>query len=104
MTKKIQATIFVDSNHGHDEITGKSIAGMIGLLASTPVTWLAKRKSSVMTSTFGSEFISLKKVAEEAIVCRCYCRSFGMRATKPTLTHEDNVAIVINSIEPGIML
>ena len=30
-------TIFLDSNHGHDEVTGKSITGLISLLGSAPV-------------------------------------------------------------------
>ena len=38
--------IFVDSNHGHDEVTGKSVAGLISLLGSTPAKWFAKRQSS----------------------------------------------------------
>ena len=31
---EIQTTIFIDSNHGHDKVTRKSIIGLIGLLRS----------------------------------------------------------------------
>ena len=74
------------------------------MLGSTPVTWHAKIKSAVTTSTFGTEFTSLKKVVEEAVTYRCYCRLFGMRITKPTIVYEDNVAVVMNSTEPGSVL
>ena len=68
LIKETQATIFVDSNHGHDEATGKSITGMIDSLGSTPATWSTKRQSSAMTATFGAELVSLKKTVEEEIV------------------------------------
>ena len=48
--------------------------------------------------------VSLKKVVEEAIVCRCCCRSFGMRATKLAIAHEGNMLLVVNSAELGSAL
>ena len=40
---EIGVTIFVDPNHGHDKVTGKSITGLMSLIGSTPVNWHAKR-------------------------------------------------------------
>ena len=37
LVEEIGMTIFLDSNHGHDEVTGKSITGLISLLGSAPV-------------------------------------------------------------------
>ena len=68
LMKETQATDFVDSNHGHDMKAGKSIAGLTRLLGSIPVAWFAKRQSSVITCTFGAEFVSLKKAVEEDVV------------------------------------
>ena len=31
--------VFVDSNHGHDKVTGRSIAGLFSVVVSTPTTW-----------------------------------------------------------------
>ena len=104
LMKETQATIFVDSSHGHGKATCKSFTGVIGLLGSTPETWSAKRLSLAMTATFGAELSSLKKKVKEAIACRHHCRAFGMRVPKPKITHEDNMAVVINSSEPGSML
>ena len=101
---EIGMTIFVDSNHGHDKVTGKSITGIISLLGSTPVNWFAKRQSSCLTSTFGAEFVSLKKAVEEAVVLRYYCRFFGMKVKKPTIIYEDNMSVVINCTNPGSTL
>ena len=38
----LEATIFADSNHGRDKVTGKLITDLIGLLRSTPINWYAK--------------------------------------------------------------
>ena len=81
LMKEIGATIFVDSNDGNDKVTGRSITGLMSSLGSTPVNWLTKRKYSCLTSTFGAEFVSLKKEVEKSIVMRCYCRSFGIKVT-----------------------
>ena len=37
LMEEIGMIIFVDSNHGHDKVTGKSVAGLISLFGSTPV-------------------------------------------------------------------
>ena len=57
-----------------------------------------------MTSTFGAEFASLKRAAEEAIAYRYFCRSFGIRVTKPTIICEDNMSVVLSSSNPGSTL
>ena len=93
--------VLIHSNHGHDKVAGKSIAGLLGFIGGIPITWHSKRQSSVMTSTFGTEFISLKKAIEEAVAYRYCCRSFGMRVAQPTTTYEDSMAVVLNSTQPG---
>ena len=50
-----------------------------------------------MTSAFGAEFTSLNRAVEEVIVYRYFCRSFGMRVTKPTIIYEDNMSVVLSS-------
>ena len=60
-------SIFVDSDHGHDKVTGRSITGIIAFIGCTPVYWCSKRQTSVQTSTFGAEFTALKKAVELAV-------------------------------------
>lgn len=100
LMEEIRSNIFIDSNHGHDRVTGKSITRLLGFVGGTPITWNEKRQSSVMTSSFGAEFISLKRAVEEAISCRYYCRFFGMRLSKPTIICEYNMSVVLDSTQP----
>ena len=101
---EIGITIIVDSNHGHGKATGKSTTCLTSLLGSKPVSCCTKWQSSFLTSTFGAEFVSLKNVVEEAVILRCFYRSFGMKVTKPTTTHEENVLVAVNCTNPGSTL
>ena len=98
---EVSTTIFVDSNHGHDLVTGKSVTGIIVFVGRTPIKYFSKRQSSVQTSTFGAEFVSLKRAVEEAITIRYYLRSMGVSITKPTVVYGDNMSAIRNSIDPS---
>ena len=99
--KEISTNIFVDANHGHDRVTGRSITGLIGFVGRTPVYWASKRQSMVQTPTFGAEFVALKKAVEEAITLRYYLRSMGVKVTKPTIIYGDNLSPITNATTPG---
>ena len=92
--KELQISIFVDSNHGHDKITGKSVTGIIVFVGRTPIYWESKRQSSVQTSIFGAEFISMKKAVEEAVTTRYYLRSMGVKVSKPSIIYADNLSAI----------
>ena len=104
LMKELAMNIFIDSNHGHDRVTGRSITGMISFVGRTPITHISKRQSSVQTTTFGAEFVALKKAVEEAITIRYYLRSMGVTVTKPIIIYGDNLSAITNTINPGSAL
>ena len=91
----------MDSNHGHDLVTGKSITGLIMFVGRTLILWYSKRQGSVQTSTFSAEFIALKKGVEEAITIQYYLKLMGVKVTKPAVIYGDNLSAIKNMIEPG---
>lgn len=101
---ELDINLFVDANHAHDKITGRSITGLFGVVGSTPVRWGSNRQASVQTSTFGAEFTALKKAVEEAITLRYYLRSMGIHVSKPTPIFVDNMGVVLNASNPGSSL
>ena len=101
---ELDINIFCDSDHGHDKVTGRSITGIISFVGSTPVDWQSKRQSSVQTSTFGAEFVALKKAVEEAVSIRYHLRSMGVRVSKSTPIFVDNNGVVLNASNPGSTL
>jgi Reverse transcriptase (RNA-dependent DNA polymerase) len=62
--RPVQEIIFVDYDHAGDLITRRSRTGVLYYLNRSPVVWYTKKKNSVETSTFGSEFMALKTVVE----------------------------------------
>ena len=39
LINELEISIFADSYHGHDKVTGRSITGIIALVGSTPILW-----------------------------------------------------------------
>lgn len=104
LMKELASNIFIDSNHGHDQITGRSFTGMISFVGRTSICQMSKRQSSIQTTTFGAEFVALKKALEEAITLRYYLRSMGVTVTKPTVIYGDNLSAITNTVNPGSAL
>ena len=102
--KELSITILCDSNHGHDKRTGKSITGIIVFVGKTPIYWCAKRQGAAQTSTFGAEFVALKKAVEEAVTTHYWLRSMGVKVSKPTMIYGDNLSAITNATTPGSAL
>ena len=101
---ELSTTLFVDSNHGHDTVTGKAITGIVGLVGRTPVDWSAQRQASVQTATFGAELNGLKSAVERAVAIRYHLRSMGVKVGTPTTIYCDNKAVVTNTTVAGSSL
>ena len=104
LVPEMAVNIFVDANHAHDKVTGRSVTGLFCFVGCTPVLWKSKQQASVQTSTFGAEFTALKKAVEEVITLRYYLRSMGISVTKPTPIFVDNMGVVLNASNPGSTL
>ena len=94
--KELTVTIFIDSDHDHDKVTGRSVTGMICFVGRTPISYMAKRQSSVQTPTFGAEFVALKKAVEGAVTIRYYLQTMGIKVSKPTIIYGDNLSAIIH--------
>ena len=97
-------TIFCDSDLVHDLVTGRSITGILAFVGSTPVYWKSTRQTAVQTSTFGTEFIAMKKAVEVIVMLRYYLRSMGVEVSQRTRLHVDNVSVYLNVANPASSL
>ena len=66
--------------------------------------WFSKRKNSVETSTFRSEFTMLKQAAKMVKALRYKLKMFGVPIEGPTYMFFDNEAVYKNSITPESVL
>ena len=65
--KPVRIMVYVDADHAHDQITRRSITGIIVMVNKTPVQWVCKRQKTVESSTYGSELVAAR-VATELIM------------------------------------
>ena len=101
----LQTTILVDSDHGHDQKTRRSLTGWIAFVGSTPVAWSSKRQGSVASSTYAAEFAAMRTATEEAMSLRYMLRCLGCNVPHdrscPTKVFNDNFSVVQNCQNPA---
>lgn len=98
---ELDITIFCNSDHVHDLVTGRSITGLLAFVGSTHVHWISKHQTIVQTSTFGAEFMALKPALE---LQSNQLRSMGVHVTKSTKMYVDNKSVCINLTNPASTL
>eukprot|EP00957_Ditylum_brightwellii_P052692 3994490-Ditylum_brightwellii.AAC.1 len=79
MFEDFDAHAFCDADHGHDQITGRSITGLFTIVYLTSMTWSSKRQKCVHTLTLGAEFTALKAAVEKAVMLHYHLRSMGIK-------------------------
>ena len=56
---ELEITVFVDSDHAHDQVTRRSITGLLFLVGRTLVYFMSKRQGEIATSTQGAGFYTM---------------------------------------------
>jgi len=88
--RPVQTLIYFDSNHGHDEVTRRSIEGVMVYVGRTLVKAKTTRQSSIAAATYGAELHAGRTASEEAMGIRYLLRSLGVRVESATLLLGDN--------------
>ena len=95
---------FVDADYADDSITRISRTGFLIYLNIAPVYWMSKKKRSVETSLFWSEFIAMKQCTEY-IHGLCYkIWMMGIPCTEPTFIFGNNNSVLANTTAPDSTL
>jgi hypothetical protein len=69
---------YVDANLMHDVTTGRSVTGTLHLANKTFIEWYSKKKATVETATYGSEFVAARICGEQIIDVRNTLRYLGV--------------------------
>ena len=99
---KIRA--FVDSDHAGSEKTRRTRAGFLIFLNNAPIYWTSKKQGSIMTSSFGSEFIAMNECCEYLRGLRYKLRMMGIPCDFPSYIFGDNQSVLVNSSVPTSVL
>ena len=65
--KYVTLTHYVDANLYHDQVTGRSVTGILHMVNGTPIEWYSKKQATVETATYGSEFVAARTCVEQII-------------------------------------
>jgi hypothetical protein len=98
--QELPVSIFFDSDHAHDRMTGRSISGVIVVVGCTPITRKSRRQGAIATSTHGAQFYAMKLATEEAIMIRYMLRSLGMPVLIPCHMYGDSSSVIQNVSRP----
>jgi len=94
-------TCYVDADHARDQVTRRSVTGIVMLFNNTPLCWVSKRQKTVETSTYGSELVAAR-IAVELLIEWCYkMRMVGLDLEDQSWLVGDNMSVVINTTLPS---
>ena len=97
-------TTYLDANLLHDIVTGKSVTAVLHFVNTTPSDWFLKRQATVVTATFGSEFVAAKTATEQIIDLRNTLRYLGIPIKSKAYMFGDNKSVVTTSSIPQPIL
>ena len=97
----ISMDLFVDADHAGNKVTPRSHTGFFILLQNAPIIWFTKRKNTVESSSFGSEFVAMRIAVEHVKALRYKLWMFGVRIVEPARVHCDNQGFVKNTSLPA---
>ena len=101
---KATLTCYVDSDHARDQVTRRSVTGILLLLNNTPLVWISKRQGTVETSTYGAELIASRIAVELLIAWRYNLRMLGIDLEDESYLVGDNMSVVLNTTIPSSVL
>jgi hypothetical protein len=97
-------TCYVDADHARDQLTRRSVTGILVLLNNTPISWYSKRQKTVESSTYGSELVASRIAVETLMSLRYFITMLGCQLEPSSLMLGDNMAVVLNTTIPSSAL
>ena len=91
---------YVDSDHAGECLTWRLGTGYAVFLKKAPICWFSKKQGSLETSTFGSEFITMKQVTEYLRGLGYKLCMFGIPVDEPAYVYGDNQSMLCNMSLP----
>ena len=102
--ESVSTHCFVNSDHVGNMVTRRSQTGLLLFVNRAPIVWYSKHQNTVKTSTFGSEFITMKTVVEQIEALRYKLRMFGVLLEGPANIFCDNESVFKNASIPDSTL
>jgi hypothetical protein len=97
----VEISTYVDADHARDQVTRRSVTGVLLLINNTPLQWLSRKQPTVETSTYGSEMVATRIAIDMIIEVRYKLRMLGVPLRGASLLLGDNMSVVLNTTIPS---
>ena len=97
--KSVTIIAFADASHEPDKITRRSHTGYVIFVNRAPIIFYSKQQSTVESSTFSSEFITMNTCLKHIMGLRFKLQMFGMDIDSPAIMLNDCKSAVKNSLK-----
>jgi hypothetical protein len=102
--KAITIVVYVDADHAHDQVTRRSVTGILLFINGMPIRWVSKRQKTVETSTYSSEMVAGRIAVELVIEYRYNLRMLGVPIDGPAAMLGDNMSVILSTTVPSSAL
>ena len=92
--------MFVESDHAGDRVSCRSRSGFLIYVNTALVRWFSMKQSTVETSVFGAEFVTMKQGIDALRGLRYKLRMMGIPISGPICIYGDNMSVVNNTSKP----
>jgi len=102
--KPVRIICYVDADHAHDQVTCRSVTGIILFVNGTPIKWISKWQKTVESSTYGSKMVAARIATELILEVRYKLRMLGIPIDRPALLLGNNLSVVLSTTIPSSTL
>ena len=102
--ESVKLTCNFDADHASDQVTRKSVSGILMFANNTPIKWFCKRANTVETSTYGSELVSGRLATEMSMEMRYKLRMLGVPIDGAVTMYGDNMGVIQSTSVPSSVL
>ena len=88
--------MYFDSDNAHDQVTRRSVSGVLCFFGSTPIIWTRKIQGTIESSSYSTEFCAGWIETEEEIALRYMLRSLGVPVKGAMALCGDNPGMIIS--------
>ena len=96
--------MFLDSDHAGDKVSHRSRCDLLIYVNTALVQWFSKKQSTVETSVFGAEFVTMKWDIGALQGLKYKLRMMGIPISGPSYIYGDNMKVIHNTSRPELVL
>ena len=94
--------MYFDSDHVHDQVTRRSVPGVLSFVGSTHISCTSKRRVTIKISSYSAEFCAGQVATKEAIALRYIFRFLGVPVKGTTSLCGYNLGMIIYCTNPDL--